>query len=88
MKRFGRGLNINKIAERFPLVEKTLERYSIFWSTDEKRPEILEDLKFELEPAPETLQLLDFYSPLAVRITPEENDGACSAHTIPATPNL
>ena len=88
MKRLGRGLNIHKIAERFPLIEKTLDRYSIFWSTDEKRPRTVEDLKFELDPVPEPLQLHDFSSPLAIRITPEENDGPCSAHTIPATPNL
>ena len=87
-KRLGRGLNINKITERFSLIEKTLDRYSIFWSTDEKRPKTLEYLKFELEPAPELLQQLDFNSPLAVRITPEENDGPCSAHTIPDTLNF
>ena len=88
MKRLGRGLNIHKNADRFSLIEKTLDRYSMFWSTDERRPKTLEDFKFELEPVPEPLQLLDFYSPLAVLITPEENEGPCSAHTIPATPNL
>ena len=53
---------------------------------DGKRPKTL-DLKIKLEPAPELLQLLGFHSPLAVRITPI-NDGPCSAHTIPATPNF
>ena len=88
MKRLGRELNIHKIAERFLLIKKTVDRYCIFWSTDEIRPKTLENLKFELEPVPEPLQLLGFYSPLAVHITPEENDGPCSAHTIPATPSL
>ena len=87
-KRLGRRLNIHKIAERYIFIEETLDRYSIFWKTDGKRPKTLEDLKFQLDPVPEPLQLLDYYSPLAVRIPPEENDGLCSAHTIPAAPNL
>ena len=88
MKRLGRGLNINKIAERFPLIEKTPDRYGIFWSMDDERPKTMEELNFELEQVPEPLQLHDFRYPLAIRITREENDGPCSAHTIPATTNL
>ena len=87
MNQLGKGLNIKKIAERLTLIEKSLHRYSIVWSMDEKRPKTL-DLKFELEPAPKPLQLLELYSMLAVGITPEGNDGPCSAHTIPATPIL
>ena len=88
MKRLGRGLKINKIPERFPLNEKTLDRYSIFWSMDEEKPKALEELKFELEQVPKPLQLQDFRYPLSIRITPEQNDVPCFAHTIPALLNL
>ena len=92
MKRLGRGLNINKIAKRFPLIEKTLDKYSMIGSMDDEKPKTLEDLRFELEPVPEPLQLQHFSFPaslsaIEIRIKSEDN-GACSSHTIPPTPSL
>ena len=92
MKRVGRRLNINKIAKQFSLIKKTLDKYSMFSSMDDEKPKSLEDLKFDLEPVPEPLQLQHFsfhaslYA-LEVRITSEDN-GLCSSHTIPPTPSL